>query len=294
DSIQSRRLALLKRIGLFGHDTTQTQIARANTVDDLRQAYRLVHDIYVEEKYILPRPCGLRMRVYEALPETATVVAKNSGRVVGLQSLVVDSLDLGLPCEKVFPEDVNNLRIDGHLLCEATNKVVAHQFRRGPVPTELMRALYAHATHIDCRYLLAVISPGHAMFYSMLGFEQIGSQRSYSAEINDPVVLACMDLQKVADRMNRVSQGEERDDAWQFITQYYRDENPYRRLIPQWMAETKNLFADADRLRELFLVHGGLLDQCTAEELQIIQERWQREDEDLYAEVFRDVAIAAA
>ncbi|MCD4699863.1 MAG: hypothetical protein K8R91_04750, partial [Phycisphaerae bacterium] len=87
---ESRRMALLKRTGLFGTDTTGADITRASSLEDLRDAYSLVHDVFIEQGYINHLPGGMRIRPFEALSKTATFVAKVEGRVVGVQSLVVD------------------------------------------------------------------------------------------------------------------------------------------------------------------------------------------------------------
>jgi hypothetical protein len=56
---ESRRMALLRRAGLFGTDTKGAVIRRAISVEDLAAAYRLVHDAFVEKGYIPPQPTGL-------------------------------------------------------------------------------------------------------------------------------------------------------------------------------------------------------------------------------------------
>jgi hypothetical protein len=87
---------LLKRCGLFGDDTYGALIRRAETLDELRQAYRLVHDAYVEAGYIQPHSSRMRARVFDASPNMATFIAKVGQRVVGVLSIVADSPKLGL------------------------------------------------------------------------------------------------------------------------------------------------------------------------------------------------------
>src|SRR5689334_8413841 len=85
-SLADRKLWLLRRMGLFGNDTKGAHIERACVFEDLRQAYQLVHDVYLGTGYIEPEPGGMRLRIFEATLETATFVAKVDGRVVGVLS----------------------------------------------------------------------------------------------------------------------------------------------------------------------------------------------------------------
>ena len=190
----SRRLALLRKAGLFGGDAGGAQAVRATSVEDLLTAYRLVHDAFVEKGYIHRQASGLRMRTFEALPTTATFVAKADGKVVGVQSLAMDDPQLGLPSDQAFQADLDALRGKGRVLCEATNEAVDPDWRRTSVPTELMRCCFAHALAKGCTDLITTVSPGHVRFYELLGFEQVSEVRSYSAKIEDPVAVVRFDL----------------------------------------------------------------------------------------------------
>ena len=63
-SLADRKLWLLKRSGLFGKDTKGAQIERACSLDDLRNAYKLVHDVYFGTGFIEPEAAGMRLRIF--------------------------------------------------------------------------------------------------------------------------------------------------------------------------------------------------------------------------------------
>jgi len=190
-----RKLNLLRRSGLFGDDTKGAVIERASSFEDLSQAFRLVHDVYLNRKYIHPEPSGMRVRLFEALAENATFVAKKEGRVVGVLSMVGDSADLGLPSDSVFRRELDERRARGARLCELTNQVVADEFRKTAVPAELMRCALAHGMSRGYREGVAVVCPSHNGFYDMMGFREIGTQRSYSDTIDEPVVALALDFE---------------------------------------------------------------------------------------------------
>lgn len=269
---ESRRMALLKRAGLFGSNTSGADITRATSLKDLLEAYKLVHDEFVAMGYIKPRPSGLRVRSYEALPETATFVAKVGDRVVGVQSIVVDSPDMGLPSDEAFHTELEGLRANGRRVCECTNEAIASDYRKSAVTTELMRCCFAHALSVGCNELITTVSPGHARFYNLLGFGQVSPIRSYSQEMNDPVVVVSMNIDGLEARFAEVNSTDGNDEA--FIKGYYIDDNPYHSYVRAWTEMAGRVFRDPELLWELFVNRTALLAQCDCREIEAIRRRW--------------------
>lgn len=270
-----RRVALLRKAGLFSNENDGTVISRASTLEDLRAAYRLTHDVFVAQGYIKPDETGLRMRVFEALPDTATFVAKDQDQVVAVTSVVVDSAQLGIPAQKVFGPEVQKLRDQGRVICEGTNWLVADSHRKSTAMTELMRCCFAHARSAGCTDFVGEVSPGHAKFYELLGFETIGSVRSSSPEIDDPVVLVRFDLSALDDLLEEIEDAQ--DEAQIFLKRYYVDENPYQRFVKFWSIVAERFFQDPILLHELFVVESQLLGRLTDRELSEVESRWGRE-----------------
>jgi len=274
-----RRVALLRRMGLFGDGLAEVAIARATTMDDLAGAYGLVHDAFVDQGYIERDWTGLRMRPYEALPETATFIARHHGDVIGVSGLITDSSDLGVPSDHVFGDEIEAIRGSRRIVCEITNQAVSTAWRGTTVATELMRCLYAHALAIGCTDLICVVNPGHAKFYGLIGFSQIGDVRSYSDVADDPVVL--MHAANIAHRFDGIAPSE--SNAEGFLRKFYVDENHYRRYVESWDMVAERLFLDPVGLHELFVTRSRLLEKCSGSELGAIRWRWG-------AEIFDEVS----
>ncbi|MCK4625962.1 MAG: hypothetical protein KAV00_11670 [Phycisphaerae bacterium] len=272
-----RRMALLKRIGLFNNDTQGAKITRATSIEDFIKAYRLVHDVFVQQGYIHPDETGIRVRPFEALPGTATFIAKVGDEVVGVTSVVVDSPELGLPTDKAFKTEVDGLRGEGRKICEGTNWLVADSHRNSAVMTELMRCSYAHALAFGYSDFVGTVSPGHAKFYNLLGFEQIGDVRSYSRDIEDPVVLVHLRSNERFEGVTTAS-----GEAELFLKKYYLDDNPYHRYVGTWQIMSDRFFSDPMLLTELFVHGSGLLGRCSRGELEAIRRQW---GDELFAEV---------
>src|SRR5688572_13300623 len=234
--IADRKLEMLKRTGLFTDDLKGCTIVRACTVDDLRQAYQLVHDVYLGTGFIERDPSGMRLRIYETTAETATFVAKVDGRVIGVLSVVEDSPDLGLPADCVFQSELDALRRAGKRLCEFTNQAVAEGYRKSAVSTELMRCGVAAALTQGCKEAVAAVSPSHSGFYELGGFRQIGSLRSYSQTIDDPVIAVSMELDQYRRPTRCLSATE------QFIRQFLAEGNHFLSRVTQWAQEARREF----------------------------------------------------
>jgi len=272
---KSRRLKLLKRAGVFKGDTAGPGpvIKRATHLDELCAAYELVHHVFVRRGYMRPNRWGVRIRPFEAFPDTATFIAQVNERVVGVTSLVMDSEELGLPADQVFREEIDrNLRAKGRKPGEGTNWVVAEDYRNSSLLTELMRCVYAQAQAVGCDDIVAAVSPGHAAFYGLLGFEQIGSIRSYSKDVEDPVVLMRVG---VKERFEGITEADGEEEY--FLKKYYVDDNPYPRYVASWSILAERFFSDPLSLRELFVHRSQLLARCSLAELAAIRRRWGEE-----------------
>lgn len=277
---ESRRMRLLKRTGLFDENTEGISIKRATTLDELHNAYRLVHDLFVMQGYIKANPCGLRIRAYEALPKTATFTANHGDEIIGVLSVVIDSRDMGLPSDHTFSDEINDLRRNGRKVCEGTNWAIVEEYRNSGVLTELMRCALAQAVEEGRDDFVGAISPNHFPFFRLLGFDKIGSTRNYSQGIYDPVTLVCLDVAGMGERFEDVRSFDGDDEA--FLKEYYLDSNPYHRYVPAWSNIAERFFSEEALLREFFFHRSRLLSHCTQSEIEAIRYAWGK---DMFARV---------
>ena len=272
-----RKLHLLKRSGLFGGDTRGAVIERACCLEDLRAAYRLVHEVYVSTGFIHPDESGMRLRVFETSPDTATFVAKVDGCVVGVLSVVGDSPDLGLPSDSAFKNELDVLRARGFRLCELTNQAITSAYRKTAIATELMRCAIAHSIKAGFHQSIAAVSPSHDGFYEMVGFWRFGSERSYSDKIYDPVIGMAMDLTHFRRSFRGITLTE------QFLRDFTVESNPYLSLVGEWTRRSRDHFLSVDNLIQLFVEERNFISECSDDELQAMQFRWGRK---LFSAVF--------
>lgn len=270
--LADRKLWLLKRSGLFGTDTKGARIDRAWTLDDLRKAYKLVHDVYLGTGFIQPEEAGLRLRIFETTPDMATFVAKlTDGTVVGVLSIIADTPEFGLPSDSAFKPELDRLRAAGARLCEATNQAVKEEFRKSAVPTELMRCAVAYFTKAGFTETIATVSPNHNSFYELLGFREIGDKRSYSEKIDDPVVALGMDVNQYRRPPTGLNETE------QFIHRFLASENHFLGHVLEFGKEAQRRFLDAELLEQLFVTERNFIAECSPVEMDKLQHRWGHE-----------------
>lgn len=271
DSIAERKLAWLRKSGFFSTDTNGCTIERACSLSDLQGAYSLVHDVFVEAGYILPEPAGIRLRIYEACPETATFVAKKDGVIVGVLSVVVDSREFGLPSDHAFQPELDALRRTGAKLCEVTNQALAKPYRRSALSTNLMSCAAAYMLEVGCHRAIATVSPSHSAFYELAGFTLFGSERSYSDKVHDPVVAMSVDLAGCKDAPDASP------DAKGYIFNIMTTRsNRFRSCAGEWNRRARARFLSADLLEGLFVNERNFLWECSSLELEHLQRRWGR------------------
>jgi len=269
---KSRRMKLLERMGYFGSLPPNVRISRAITLEDICGAYQMVYDNFLKMGYILKNESGMRVRLFEAVPETATFIAKVNGKIIGVTSAIIDSPDLGVPADKTFRQEIDELRRNGGKICEGTNWVIDPEYRRTNVMPELMRTCFAHSLMAGCNAMLATISPGHQSYYKIICFDTVGSERSSSPEIDDPVILQLNSYDKFFARWEAVQPDEQSDDA--VVTNFFIGDNPYYEKVKQWASVAEPAFLDTILLRRLFAGHGNFLNECNEEEREKLRHRW--------------------
>ena len=268
----AKKVALLKRMGMFAEGDTSVIVRRAIAGHELERAYELVYQVFVEKGYIDPEMKGIRIRPFEALPEMATFVAETDGQVVGVMSIVPDSSDFGLPSDQAFDAELGVLRRQGHRVAEVTNLAIATEYRRSSVFTELARAIHAHAVAMDYDDIFIAISPGHVGFFrDILQFDNWGDARDYSAGKEDVVVGMRWNMRTLEDRFLQAD-AVLNDEA--FLADHFYRNNACHGLVRAWAALAKRSLLDPAALCRLFTERTDLLEHCSPEQLDGLRRRW--------------------
>lgn len=185
--------------GAAAHNDGPITYKVADNQHERGSAFRLVHDVYVEEGLMHPNPLRMRVMPHHLLPTTAVFVALEEGRVVATISLVGDGR-LGLPLEEVYGREVGRLRHPacwlGEVSALATSSLSATAGLE--VVVGLMRLMAQFSRQHGLEHLLVAVHPRHARFYRRsMGFKPFGEQKPYPAVCNRPAVALHLDLSRV-------------------------------------------------------------------------------------------------
>jgi hypothetical protein len=186
------------------------QLKIAETSEELRACFALLHDAYVGEGFMKPSPNGLRVTPYHALPTTTTLCAKWDGEVVGTISLVREGV-FGFPLQEAF--DLTEVRSRPGQLAEVSALAVHRRFRKtgGTILFPLMKFMYEYGGGIfDTRHLLIAVNPNRIELYeSLLLFErlQAAEVRAYDFANGAPAVGASLDLEHAPSRFRAIYGG---------------------------------------------------------------------------------------
>ncbi len=169
----------------------------ANSMAQRDRAYAFIYKIYRRLGYARPNIRRKWLTVFDALPETTTLIAENKdGEVVGVLTLVFDSA-MGLPADAMFKPQLDSLRSSGARIFESMSFATAEN-SRGSVKT--IAGLFF------CGYLLALrakaathwvtnVIESHEGFYCRnLLFERVGDARECQRIQGRSVVLLVLPL----------------------------------------------------------------------------------------------------
>jgi hypothetical protein len=130
------------------------------------------------------------------LPHFTLLAEDENGEAVGTVSLVFDS-PAGLPCDEVYPAELNAFRAGGRRLVEVTRLAMsADRGRSKLLLVHLFEFIYIYAWYVR-RFTDFVIevNPRHVEFYRrLLPFEEAGPERPCPRVGNAPARLLRLDL----------------------------------------------------------------------------------------------------
>lgn len=177
------------------------RLQAAESSDQLRQAFHLVHSRYVQLGYMIPVQDGLRCSAFELLPTTRTFVALQDHTVLCTASVVLDT-PIGLPSEHSFAEEIAALRDRGRVPAEGTmfaaDAGVEDSAAGRMLSLELMEVVYRWSESLQIDDLLLVVNPKHLAFWErFVGFERLsGVKQCRHVKCNDGYLLR-LDMQAI-------------------------------------------------------------------------------------------------
>jgi hypothetical protein len=172
-------------------------IKLAETADEFRQAFTILHDSYVAEGLMKPTPERLRVTLYHAVPTTAVAIALLGGEVVATASLIPENA-LGLPMDVLV--NMDQAFSPTRRVAEVSSLAVRGDLRHkgGSILFPLLAYVYRYAQHYAAVDALGIaVNPKWITFYeSLLLFTRLQSEviPQYGFVNGAPAVIAARDM----------------------------------------------------------------------------------------------------
>ena len=189
-----------------GNSTTVVVVREATTAD-ISVVRELLTREYYRQGYITQEALeNTQHTLFPFLDKevTTTFIAESAGEVYASMSLVLDS-ENGFPMDIVFKSDLDRFREQGLRLAEDCYMVVSaekrqqlrQQNRDMETLTKLFRAVVQRAIEAGVDILCGETNPKHALIYTALGFEAVGSERPNPLVNGAPALGKALDLRRL-------------------------------------------------------------------------------------------------
>ncbi len=171
----------------------------AETRQELESAFRILHDAYVAMGFMKPSPSGMRITIFNALPDTRTLIALWDGEVIGTVSIIPDS-PMGFPIEHIF--ELARLRNKNVRLAEVSALAIEKRYRGDPnvILFSLFKSLYEYCDrYLGIETILMAMHPDISEFYERILFcQRISAQAidEYEYVNGAPAVGLYLDFQE--------------------------------------------------------------------------------------------------
>ena len=176
------------------------QVRVASNLECRREAYQHVYSLYLQKGYAKPHPSNMWLTLFDALPETTTLLVERAGQPIGALTVVFDS-PLGLPADSLYKRELDTLRVSGHRLTEFVSLGVNDGDSRALV--ELFNLAYL-VTYRLCNAtdIMITVNPRHVRYYEkMLLFQKAGSEQSYEKVGGAPAVLLRLNVARAEEQI---------------------------------------------------------------------------------------------
>lgn len=171
----------------------------ANTLEEREAVFRLAYQVYLEKGFIKSNYSEWLVQNYDAMSDTVilSVWDKNT-KLVGSLTLIFDA-NFKLPAEKIYPDEIQKLKLKGEKLLEVSRLVISQEFRNSK---EVLLLLYnymlIYAFHVK-QYdaMIIEVNPRHKTYYkTLLKYDEIGNEKECPSVQNAPAVLLYLPLHR--------------------------------------------------------------------------------------------------
>jgi hypothetical protein len=246
----------------------ELEIRVAENEAEFERAFRLLHEVYVEENLMERQASGMRILPQQLLPQSSLIIALWKGKIIGAASLIRDN-PLGLPMEQAL--SLAKHRHGGRCLAELS--LIAIDPMEHALATRIKYPLFRFIFHyarkcFGIQSLTLRASPKTIKFYqNVLLFHRLGI-RSMGL---------ILDLEEAQSEWQQAYSKRTEDSN---LARYMENDadHPGCRFPTRIYSVASDLRLTPQMLEQLFLKKAGLLNTLKKNEVRVIQHAYPHEN----------------
>lgn len=170
----------------------------ANKLEEREEVFKLAYNCYLDKGFIKPNPKKWYIQNYDIDSETVSLMVKDiNNKIAGSLTLVFSECSK-LPAERIYYDELNELKKKGEKLVEVSRLVIANEYRNSKeVLLLLINYLLIYSYHIkEYTSIIIEVNPRHKVYYkNLLQFTEIGNEKACPTVQNFPAILLHLPLE---------------------------------------------------------------------------------------------------
>jgi len=223
----------------------------ARTREELEKSYSLVYKEYLKRGYTGETPSKIRVSIYNVLPQTTTFIAIAENEVIATATLVEDS-PIGLPMDKIYHKELQQLRDNNKKLCEISMLASdTDLFKPGTSVMSnskkmffifyLFKLIFDYADNfLTLDFICITIHPKHKLVYDFLSFKDLGNLKEYPQVNGAPAIAMYCDLRSEEGKKEK----QNREDLYKMFYRERTTDDKFMRKFVFTPDDLKYFFVD--------------------------------------------------
>lgn len=246
---------------------------QAETAEEIQQAFKLVHDSYVELDYMDPNDAKMRFSKFHTLPTTVILIAKWNDEVIGTISILPDSW-MGLPSDTTW--NLNKYRSNGQLIAEISSLCIRKDLRgkRGHLLMPLCKAMLRYCTEILKLdgIVIATTVEVEPFYTDILQFQKVTEKtgQKHSLVKNNPSTCCYLNVQSDLEKTyQKIYSGKPKNRDLHYF--FFALDLPNIKLPKPRLCIQSYMTLQTSSLSEILENHGSLVSELTEIDKQVVR-----------------------
>lgn len=211
--IRKTMISHLNETPLISNDLSKEfTIKIANCLEERESTFQLAYHVYLEKGFISTNYNEWLVQNYDANKDTVILIVQDKiKRIAGSLTLVFGST-LKLPAEKIYGDEIKNLKLKGEKIMEVSRLVISPEYRNAKEVLKLLfNYMLIYSYHVmQYTSMIIEVNPRHKMYYkTLLKYDEIGEEKACPSVQNAPAVLLHLPFERYQSELKQLSNNPE-------------------------------------------------------------------------------------